>query len=100
MTTGLIKKIYHNWDEFNIPVTSVNWNTGPVTVSEFTPGEGTTGQVLMKTADWYTWQNAPATGIVNITTGTTSTLTWLWVWTQAEYDALSSYSDTVAYLVF
>jgi len=100
MTTGILKKIYHNWDEFDIPVTSVNSQTWAVTVSEFTPGTWSNGQVLTKTSGWYWWADAPATGIVNVTTWTTSTLTGIWVWTQAEYEALTSYSTTVAYLIF
>lgn len=40
-------------------VTSVNWNTWAVTVSEFEPDNaGTTDQVLTKTASWYEWANA------------------------------------------
>lgn len=161
MTTGIIKKIYHNWDEFAIPVTSVNSQTGDVTISESDTKafylSSLTDYTNAKSAlDWYvagknpiiiyddkayivdgyqpddwgwevilgfaSWVGVDAktmtlhsadsgstisdisvfasAAITNYITWTTSRLTNIWVWTQSEYEALSSYSDTVAYLIF
>ena len=48
-----------NWKQILSPtwwVTSVNWQTWAVTVSEFTPwGTATTWYVVKKTASWYEW---------------------------------------------
>ena len=52
-----LKKIYHNWTAYNIPVTSVNNSTGDVTVNAV-PWTWTTGYVLTKTANWYDWAAA------------------------------------------
>ena len=53
-TLGQVTAITETSIDF--PVTSVNWNTWAVSVSEFNPwGTATTGYVLKKTADWYWW---------------------------------------------
>ena len=86
--------------EWDTPfVCSVNWCTGYVTVNEV-PSGWTTWYLLTRTANWSDWCPAPTTGIANDACGTTSTLEKIWVGTQSEYDALSSYCDTTAYLVF
>ena len=96
--------IYTAWTWININnneisntgVISVNNNTWAVTVNEV-PSSWTTGYVLTKTANWYWWATPAATGITNNTTWTTSSITQMRVWTEAEYQALSSYSDSILY---
>ena len=57
------------------PVTSVNWDTWAVTVSEFSPSwTATTWYVVTKTANWYEWAAPTWWGF----TTTTVTLTTAW----------------------
>lgn len=58
---------------------------------------GTTDQILTKTANGYDWANAPVSWI-QIDPNSPIQLQYIWAWTQAQYDALSSYSNTTAYL--
>lgn len=112
--------------EWDSPVvTYVNWCTGSVTVQPTlvswtniktvkstsllgnwdisineVPSSWATWHVLTKTANWYCWAAPAETGITNDTTCTTSALQKIWVWTQEEYESISTYCDTTAYLVF
>ena len=50
----------YEWKTLNY-VSSVNWQSWPVTVDEFDPeNAGTTGQVLKKTSSGYQWENETA----------------------------------------
>jgi len=95
-----LKKIYHNWTAYNIPVTSVNNSTGDVTVQEtlvsWTNIKTINNQSLLGSGNitiesWW---------IQNDTTGTTSTVTKIRAWTEAEFNALSSKDATTIYHVF
>lgn len=100
-TVWQVLKKTANWEEWaneSWLVTSVNGQTGAVTVNEFDPASaGTTDQILTKTANGYDWANAPVSWI-QIDPNSPIQLQYIWAWTQAQYDALSSYSDTTAYL--
>lgn len=87
-----------NGTEFsNSWVTSVNWNTWAVTVSEFSPSwTATTWYVVTKTASWYEWQ-APS-GWIEVDSASPIQLTKIWAGTQAQYEALGSYDSTCVYL--
>lgn len=83
------------WISF--PVTSVNWNTWAVTVSEFSPSwTATTGYVVTKTANGYEW--AAPSGWIEVDSASPIQLTKIWAWTQAQYEALASYDSTTVYL--
>lgn len=93
-----------NWKQILSPtwwVTSVNWQTWAVTVSEFTPwGTATTGYVVTKTASGYEWK-APSWWDVMVSSQSWNILTsWMkiWAWTQANYEALGSYDNNTVYL--
>ena len=96
--TNYITKTIKNGVEANIPVTSVNWQYGDVTINPL-PSGWTVGQVLTKTATWADWEN-PSWWIQNDTTGTTSTVTKIRAWSEAEFNALSSKDATTIYHVF
>jgi hypothetical protein len=82
---------------YTAPVTSVNWSTGAVTVTPFSPwGTATTGYVVTKTASGYEWQ-AP-TGWIQLDSSSPMTVSKLWVWSQAQYEALGSYSNDTIYM--
>ena len=88
-----------NWKELLSPtdaVTSVNWQTWAVTVSEFTPSSaGTTDQILTKTANWYDWANAPVSWIQVSPNSTITGIKYVWYGTEADYAGLSQYyTDT------
>ncbi len=89
-----------NWKEILSPtgwVTSVNGNTWAVTVSEFTPWwTATTGYVVTKTASGYEWQ-AP-TGWIQLDSSSPMTVSKLRVGSQAQYEALGSYSNDTIYM--
>lgn len=89
-----------NWKQILSPtwwVTSVNWQTWAVTVTEFTPWwTATTGYVVTKTASGYEWQ-AP-TGWIEVDSNSPIQLTKIWAGTQAQYEALGSYDSTTVYL--
>lgn len=83
----------------NTWVTSVNWNTWAVTVSEFTPSNAwTTDQVLTKTAWWYEWAAAPASWIQNDTTWTTTTVSAIRCGTEAEYALITPNANTIYHI--
>ena len=94
--------VWSNWklDTSIIPdvhtdaVTSVNWNTWVVTVSEFSPSSSwTTGQYLKKTAWWYDWDDV-SWGDVLVSSQANNILTsWMKIWagTQANYESLWTY---------
>lgn len=84
----------------NTWVTSVNWNTWAVTVSEFTPGNAwSTDQILTKTVSWYERAAAPASWIQNDTTWTTTTVSAIRAWTESEF-ALITPTSWVEYHVY
>lgn len=120
-----LKKIYHNWTAYNIPVTSVNNSTGDVTVQEtlvswtniktinnnsilwsgnldidWLPSQ--TGQSWKYlTTNWTTASWGTISGwITNDTTWTTTTITALWGGTEAEYTDLWTHSWTILYFTF
>ena len=82
-------------------VTSVNWNTWAVTVSEFTPwGTATTGYVVTKTANGYEWQ-APSGWDVMVSSQSWNILTsWMkiWAWLETDYTNLWTYDSNTLYL--
>ena len=82
-----------NWKEILSPtgwVTSVNWQTWAVTVTEFTPwGTATTWYVVKKTADWYEW--AAESWAVTSVNGNT------WAVTVSEFTP--SWTATTGYVV-
>lgn len=57
---------------------------------------GSTGQVLTKTSTNYEWQ-AP-TGWIQLDSSSPMTVSKLWVWSQAQYEALGSYSNDTIYM--
>jgi hypothetical protein len=85
------------------PVSSVNGNTGAVTVSEFTPSwTATTGYVVTKTAWGYEWA-APSGWDVMVSTQTWNVLqSWMKIWagTESNYSNLGTYDDQTVYLTF
>ena len=89
-------------NETNIafPVTSVNWNTWAVTVSEFTPSwTATTGYVVTKTNNGYEW--AAPSGWIGISSQSNNILTsWATIraWSQSDYESLWSYDNNTVYL--
>jgi hypothetical protein len=87
----------------SFPVSSVNGNTGAVTVSEFTPSwTATTGYVVTKTAWGYEWA-APAGWDVMVSTQTWNVLqSWMKIWagTESNYSNLGTYDDQTVYLTF
>ena len=86
------------WDAESWAVTSVNGQTGAVTVSEFSPtSAGSTDQVLTKTAGWYDWANAPVSWI-QCDANSPITIDKIRCGTEAQYSALTSYSEGTAYL--
>lgn len=84
MTT--ITKLHLNWSDYDIGFNPENaW---------------TTWDVLKKTASGYEWGAAPASWIQNDTTWTTTTVTKIRAWTEAEYNALWSYSASTIYHIY
>ena len=101
-TTRTINASVLKWAiQTHAPVQSVNWSTGAVTVSEFTPWwTATTGYVVTKTASGYEWQ-APSGWDVMVSTQANNILTsWMkiWAWTQANYESLGTYDNNTVYL--
>ena len=97
-TTNDALKVYDgsNWIQ-TWAVTSVNWQTWAVTVSEFTPSSaGTTDQILTKTANWYDWANAPASWLQVSPNSPITWIKYIWYGTEAQYAALSQYYTDVA----
>ena len=117
-----------NWKEILSPtgwVTSVNWNTWAVTVTEFTPtsagstgdvlkktswgydwsssseftptSAGSTGQVLTKTAWGYDWA-APSVQISSDANNILSSGAKLWAGSASDYENLGTYSNDTIYL--
>lgn len=99
-TTNDALKVYDgsNWIQ-TWAVTSVNWNTWAVTVSEFTPGNAwSTDQILTKTVSWYERAVAPVSWIQNDTTWTTTTVTKIRAWTEAEYALITPNANTIYHI--
>lgn len=89
---------WYDWGAESWAVTSVNWQTWAVTVSEFTPtSAGTTDQVLTKTAWWYDWATPAASGIV-CDPNSPIQIDKIRCWTENQYSALQSYWEGTAYL--
>lgn len=117
-----------NWKEILSPtgwVTSVNWNTWAVTVTEFTPtSAGSTGDVLKKTAGGYDWSSsseftptsagstgqvltktawgydwaAPSVQISSDANNILSSGAKLWAWSETDYTNLGTYDSSTIYL--
>lgn len=88
-----------SWWTVSAWVTSVNWNTWAVTVSEV-PAVWTNGQVLTVVSWAAAWANAPASWIQNDTTWTTTTVTKIWAGSEAEYTALWTYDASTIYHIY
>jgi len=69
--------------------------SGNITINEV-PSSWTTWYVLTKTSSWY-WWSAP-TGWISLDANSPITVSKLWVGTEAQYQALSSYSDDTVYM--
>ena len=73
-------------------------NTAP-----FTPWIWTTWQLLTKTSEWYSWEDAPEPWFA-IAPDSPLKPKYLWYWTQSQYDALTQYytvteNDTVYFTI-
>ena len=102
-TTGQVVKKTADWAEWaneSWAVTSVNWNTWAVTVSEFTPSwTATTGYVVTKTNNGYEW--AAPSGWIGISSQSNNILTsWATIraGSQSDYENLWSYDNNTVYL--
>ena len=93
-----------NWKEILSPtwwVTSVNGNTGAVTVSEFTPwGTATTGYVVTKTADWYAWAATSGWDVQVSSQANNILTTWMKIraGTETDYSNLGTRDSNCLYL--
>lgn len=82
-------------------ITKVHLNGNDYDIGWFNPESAwSTWQVLTKTASWYDWAAAPATWIQNDTTWTTTTVTAIRCGTEAEYNALGTYSQSIIYHIY
>ena len=86
-------KIDYSMPDTTATVDSITTSTS----SFFAPwGTATTGYVVTKTASGYEWK-AP-TGWIQLDSSSPMTVSKLWVWSQAQYEALWSYSNDTIYM--
>jgi hypothetical protein len=76
-------------------VLSVNWQTGAVTVNEFSPSNAwTTWQILMKTANWYEWVTPVNQWFVMQASGSPVAIKYIWAWTESQYRSATKNANT------